>query len=162
VDARQELDLKVGVAFSRFQVCVSKDRNGRRPSLYGIHVFTKSKQPHNNKTTQTRYFQGRYGDLDSTLVSYGPCQTPTLGFCVQRCAFDMHGDGFRGKGELIHSTAGLYQGRDPLSSLTHSKTPMANTYAGTTRSSPSRPSVSGFLPPPSRPGTAPRPARWNG
>jgi len=55
VDARQELDLKIGVAFSR--------------------LMTKSFL---NMAKDKFYLK------DQRVISYGPCQTPTLWFCVQR------------------------------------------------------------------------------
>ena len=53
VDARQVLDLKIGVSFSRFQ--------------------TKE---------LAKVVKGR--GQQKTSITYGPCQTPTLGFCVDQ------------------------------------------------------------------------------
>lgn len=55
VDARQELDLKIGCSFTRYLT---------RQLLEGAKVT--------------------FNNSSISVISYGPCQTPTLGFCVQR------------------------------------------------------------------------------
>ena len=55
VDARQELDLKIGVAFTRLMTRTYLDAAKEKFRL-----------------------------KDQTCISYGPCQTPTLSFCIKR------------------------------------------------------------------------------
>ena len=57
VDARQEIDLRIGSSFTRLQTLLLQDRFDWTPLL-----------------------QGR----ERMLLSYGPCQFPTLGLIVQR------------------------------------------------------------------------------
>ncbi|KAI3987097.1 hypothetical protein MKX01_036887 [Papaver californicum] len=57
VDARQEIDLRIGASFTRFQTMLLKDS-------FVIDVYGN--------------------DGRNMVLSYGPCQFPTLGFIVER------------------------------------------------------------------------------
>ncbi|CAN1250040.1 DNA topoisomerase 3-alpha [Linum perenne] len=56
VDARQEIDLRIGASFTRFQTMLLRDK----------FVITSAQDERN------------------LVLSYGPCQFPTLGFIVER------------------------------------------------------------------------------
>ena len=86
VDARQELDLRMGCAFTRFQTRFFQVRPVWYCMMFRDHHLSVNHQflPLSKKNFTVIWWQGKYGDLDSTLISFGPCQTPTLGFCVDR------------------------------------------------------------------------------
>ena len=63
VSLRQEIDLRLGAAFTRWQTLAVQD--AFEWNCPGFYDFTKE-------------------DGKSPLISYGPCQFPTLGFIVQR------------------------------------------------------------------------------
>ncbi|XP_074320919.1 DNA topoisomerase 3-alpha [Silene latifolia] len=56
VDARQEIDLRIGASFTRFQTMLLKD-------AFDLNIDTADR---------------------NIILSYGPCQFPTLGFVVER------------------------------------------------------------------------------
>lgn len=80
VEARSEIDLRLGCAFTRFQV-----RANRLLACVllcdcdavCVHLQTLSWQ--------------KLPGLDKLTISYGPCQFPTLGFIVDRCVMHAHG-----------------------------------------------------------------------
>ncbi len=108
VDARQELDLKCGVAFTRFQTRFFQVPPSPELQASRLHVphMADAVQPVNSSIGREVFavakswawlvpaavmnaslfmcMQGKYGNLDASVISYGPCQTPTLAFCVQR------------------------------------------------------------------------------
>ncbi len=79
VDARQEVDLRLGAAFTRFQVRFSNYSFLPIPLMYLLLRLL----PVQTKLLQDRFRLPQNADGRS-LVSYGPCQFPTLGFVVER------------------------------------------------------------------------------
>ena len=76
MSARAEIDLRLGAAFTRFQTLTLQERStASNRILLAPPPFT----PHHVRG------QDQYEGLDG-LLSYGPCQFPTMWFVVQRAA----------------------------------------------------------------------------
>lgn len=73
VDLRQEVDLRIGAAFTRW---LTQRIRVRFPSLHPAASGAGSN--HNNGNSNSN------GAAKKFVVSYGPCQFPTLGFVVER------------------------------------------------------------------------------
>jgi DNA topoisomerase-3 len=71
VDARQELDLRIGASFTRYQTL------RLRQKFQGSHL---ARSPEGDSMSYPSFPIG----LDENVISYGPCQFPTLGFVVER------------------------------------------------------------------------------
>lgn len=71
VQARSTLDLRVGAAFTRFQTLFLQRRFDTLSDTRNNHAHGNN----NNNNTSS-----------SSVISYGPCQFPTLGFVVERWA----------------------------------------------------------------------------
>ena len=76
MSARSEIDLRLGAAFTRFQTLTLQERS-----------TASNRTPPRAPPFTPRYVRGQdqYEGLDG-LLSYGPCQFPTMWFVVQRAA----------------------------------------------------------------------------
>ncbi len=72
VDARQELDLRIGASFTRYQTLRLRQKfQGSHLARVLLRVIP---------CLSPSFPIG----LDENVISYGPCQFPTLGFVVER------------------------------------------------------------------------------
>ena len=81
VDARMELDLRIGCSFTRFQTMTFQVWNTTLLFRIFLNIVLNVIL---NVVLNIVISQTKYAGLNSSVISYGPCQTPTLGFCVQR------------------------------------------------------------------------------
>jgi len=81
VDARQEIDLRVGASFTRLQTLMLQDRfDWEAVEQNGNGGNDENSNPRFNSNSSSSSSSG-----GSKLLSYGPCQFPTLGLIVSRC-----------------------------------------------------------------------------